>query len=292
MQRILVTGANKGIGLALVRAILERDDKACVILGSRDTARGQAAIDSLIETQPQWADRLVPLDLEVTSTESVENAAAHLRSKFPEERTPLHGIVNNAGIGLGSAQPTPVFEVNVRGVQRVCEAFLPLLDPAHGRIVNITSAAGPKFVSECPEDLRQFLTDDGIQWSSLEGFMDEYLDPATGALEGHGLRNSDAYGLSKACANSYTLCLAREHPNLSINACTPGWIDTDLTRYHAEASGKSPTELGMKPASEGTRSALYLLFEPLEGNGRYYGSDAVRSPLDAYRAPGDPPFQD
>ena len=291
MKRVLVTGANKGIGLALVRAILERDDKACVILGSRDTARGQAAIDSLVEARPHWAEQLVLLELDVTSTESVENAAAHLRSTFPQERTPLYGIVNNAGIGLGSAQPTPVFEVNVRGVQRVCEAFLPLLDPKEGRIVNITSAAGPKFVSECPEDLRQFLTDDSIQWSSLERFMDEYLDPATGALEGHGLRNSDAYGLSKACANSYTLCLAREHPNLGINACTPGWIDTDLTRYHAEASGKSPTELGMKPASEGTRSALYLLFEALEGNGRYYGSDAVRSPLDAYRAPGDPPFQ-
>jgi len=121
----------------------------------------------------------------------------------------------------------------------------------------------------------------------------------TGANKGIGLalvraileRDSDTYGLSKACANSYTLCLAREHPSLSINACTPGWIDTDLTRYHAEASGKSPTELGMKPASQGTRSALHLLFEALEGNGRYYGSDAVRSPLDAYRAPGDPPFQ-
>jgi len=291
MQRILVTGANKGIGLALVRAILKRDSDAFVILGSRDTARGQAAINSLVETRPQWTDRLMLLGLDVTNSDSVAGAAAQVRSRFPEEPSPLYAIINNAGIGLGSAQPTPVFEVNVRGVQRVCEAFLPLLDPEHGRIVNITSAAGPKFVSECPEDLRQFLTDDGIQWSSLLGFMDEYLDPATGGLEGHGLRNGDAYGLSKACANSYTLCLAREHPNLKINACTPGWIDTDLTRYHAESSGKSPTELGMKPASQGTGSALYLLFEALEGNGRYYGSDAVRSPLDAYRAPGDPPFQ-
>ena len=45
----------------------------------------------------------------------------------------------------------------------------------------------------------------------------------------------------------------------------------------------------MKSPADGARSALFLLFGEPEGNGRYYGSDAVRSPLDRYRAPGDPP---
>ena len=35
---------------------------------------------------------------------------------------------------------------------------------------------------------------------------------------------------------------------------------------------------------------MFLLFDELEGSGGYYGSDAVRSPLDQYRAPGSPPF--
>ena len=70
----------------------------------------------------------------------------------------------------------------------------------------------------------------------------------------------------------------------------PGWIDTDLTHFYAVSSGRSPEELGMTPPSEGTRAPLHLLFATLEGNGRYYGSDAVRSPIDAYRAPGDPPY--
>ena len=34
----------------------------------------------------------------------------------------------------------------------------------------------------------------------------------------------------------------------------------------------------------------FLLFEQLEGNGRYYGSDGRRSPLDRYRAPGTPAY--
>ena len=290
MQRILITGANKGIGLAIARGVLQHSSDTHVILGSRDSLRGKAAVDTLVDEQSEWSARLTQLDLDVTDENSVTQAAKQISAQFSDQQFPLYGVVNNAGIGLGSAEPRPVLDVNVRGIQRVCEAFIPLLDKARGRVVNITSAAGPKFVSECPEDLRHFLTDPGIEWTDLESQMNKYLDPTNGGLPGQGLRNEDAYGLSKACANSLTLWLARENPGLDINACTPGWIDTDLTRYHAETSGKSPAELGMKSPSEGARSALHLLFETLEGNGRYYGSDAVRSPLDAYRAPGDPPF--
>ena len=88
--------------------------------------------------------------------------------------------------------------------------------------------------------------------------------------------------------NAFTLAFAREHPALHVNACTPGFIETDLTRPYLERSGKSAAEMGMKPPAAGTRAPMYLLFGELDGNARYYGSDAVRSPLDRYRAPGDP----
>ena len=41
-------GANKGIGLACVEAILEKDDNSKVLLGSRDLARGEAAKAELV----------------------------------------------------------------------------------------------------------------------------------------------------------------------------------------------------------------------------------------------------
>ncbi len=46
----------------------------------------------------------------------------------------------------------------------------------------------------------------------------------------------------------------------------------------------------MKPPAQGARAPMHLLFGELEGNGRYYGSDAQRSPLDRYRSPGSPPY--
>lgn len=75
-----------------------------------------------------------------------------------------------------------------------------------------------------------------------------------------------------------------------MNACTPGFITTDMTRSYAAASGTSAADLGMKSPADGAKAPLHLLFAELEGNGRFYGSDAKRSPLDCYRAPGSPAY--
>ena len=46
------------------------------------------------------------------------------------------------------------------GIRRVSEAFVPLLQPQGGRIVNVTSAAGPMYVSKCTEAKKAFLDDE------------------------------------------------------------------------------------------------------------------------------------
>lgn len=266
MRRVLVTGANKGIGLAIAKAILEDHADTFVYLGSRDPARGKEAASGL-----GHADRVEVVAIDVASEASVKQAAASVKG-------PLHGIVNNAGIGRAAL--ADVLQTNVYGIHHVCEAFLPLLDPNGGRIVNVTSASGPTYVSKCDAERKKLLLDPEMTWPRLDAFMKERL--AAG--------EDDAYGLSKACANSYTMLLAREHPKLHVNACTPGFIETDLTQHYRDSQGKSAAELGMKPPSEGARAPMYLLFGELEGNGRYYGSDARRSPLDRYRAPGSAPY--
>merc|ERR1711936_45666 len=80
------------------------------------------------------------------------------------------------------------------------------------------------------------------------------------------------------------------------NSCTPGFIETDLTRPMAERAGKSPGEMGMKSTDQGTVAAVFLMMSDLQAeipdyqSGRYYGSDAVWSPVHKYRSPGDPPY--
>jgi NAD(P)-dependent dehydrogenase (short-subunit alcohol dehydrogenase family) len=283
MRRIVVTGANKGIGRALVSAILAHADDTFVYLGSRDPERGEAARAAL---GPEPATRVEVLPLDVADDRSVERARARL-----EPAAPLYGIVNNAGVGGGADSLAAVLAVNTHGVRRVCEALGPLV-VAGGRVVNVTSASGPSFVAKCSAARQRLFTNPSVEWSEIEALMNEALQiaAARGSFADAGLADGDAYGLSKACANAFTLAFARTHPQLHVNACTPGFIETDLTRRYLDGSGKTAQELGMKQPAEGTRAPMHLLFGELEGNGRYYGSDARRSPLDRYRSPSDPAY--
>merc|ERR1712136_733531 len=154
-----------------------------VLLGSRDEARGAAAVGEIAEATR--CDRIEFLPLDVSQDSSVTSAAQLVASKYGTESS-LYAVVNNAGIGIGNTV-RDTLNVNFFGPKRVCDAFIPLLCPSTGRIVNTSSASGPMFVANASRQQRS---------------------------------TRDAYGFSKACLNAYTVILAREHPNLLINAMT------------------------------------------------------------------------
>jgi NAD(P)-dependent dehydrogenase (short-subunit alcohol dehydrogenase family) len=290
MRRIFVTGANKGIGLAIVEAIVAEHADTFVYLGSRDVERGRAAAAGLGRKHPDWQARIEVVPIDVADDGSVADAGRRVKASLRGDT--LYGVVNNAGIGLGQDGLASVLGTNTLGVHRVCETFVPLIDSKAGRVVNVTSAAGPSFVATCSAERQRFFLDAEMTWPRLRAFIDECLTIASdaAAFAAKGLGNGSAYGLSKACTNTYTMIVAREHPSLRVNACTPGFIATDMTRHFAKSERKSPAELGMKTPAEGARAPMHLLFATLEGNGHYYGSDAKRSPLDRYRAPGSPEY--
>ncbi|MGI9287053.1 MAG: SDR family NAD(P)-dependent oxidoreductase [Pseudomonadales bacterium] len=285
MKSVLVTGANKGIGLAVVEAILREQPQYSVILGSRDHHRGETALNALLADNDAWSGRVETLELDVGSDQSVANAHALLAQRSSGNSPPLHGLVNNAGMGTGGI--AEVMNVNVHGIQRTSEAFAPLLIPG-GRIVNVTSAAGPNFVAKCDSQRQDFFRVSDTNWDQLEQFMQRCQELAPEGFASLGMNSESIYGLSKACANSYTLCLARRYPELLINACTPGFIETDLGKEFL--GSRTPSEAGMKSPAEGARVIVSLLFATPRGSGHYYGSDGLRSPVDRYRAPGMPEY--
>lgn len=139
-QTWMITGANRGIGLALTMELLRRGDH--VIAAARDPWGG-----ALAELAGVHVGQLTPLELDVTSDESVAAAKRALAGR------PLDVLVNNAGIyGLRDRQSAfdmdfdawrEVFEVNVYAPLRVAQAFLPNLEAGSGRkIATISSRMG------------------------------------------------------------------------------------------------------------------------------------------------------
>ena len=131
----LVSGANRGIGRAIVVELLEK--------GARKVYAGARNVDSLASLQETYGDRLVPLALDVTNPATIALAAAQVED--------LDLLVNNAGVLVfGSVLAENAEEslkqnldVNVFGVINLSNAMADKLKKeSETAIVNISSMAG------------------------------------------------------------------------------------------------------------------------------------------------------
>jgi NAD(P)-dependent dehydrogenase (short-subunit alcohol dehydrogenase family) len=169
VKAILVTGANKGIGLAITESILEDHDDTVVYMCCRDPSRGEASRLSLAHSH-----RAVVIPMDVASLSSVEAAARAVKESLEGRGIPhLHAIVNNAGIGSwdGSLPLEEVLAVNVMGIRNVSAHFVKHLHPHSGRVVNVTSASGPMFLAKASAELRLTLTNPRVEWKDIEEEM-------------------------------------------------------------------------------------------------------------------------
>ncbi|MDA1368881.1 NAD(P)-dependent dehydrogenase (short-subunit alcohol dehydrogenase family) [Glycomyces algeriensis] len=189
---VLITGANKGLGLEAARRLGALGWK--VFLGSRDEARGRDAVAKL---HADGADAvLVPLD--VTSDESVAAAFALVR----EHTATLDVLINNAGAPGHFVAPElatadelhGVYDTNVYGPVRVTHAFLPLLQAAANPRVIMVSSGGGSFAV--------------------------ITDPTQPVASMHEL----AYSSSKAALNMITVRYAQALPGIKFNVVTPGEV--------------------------------------------------------------------
>lgn len=197
----LVTGGNKGIGIAIVRGLAR--EGFTVLLGARSVEAGQKAADTIVGD-------VRPVVLDVTNQDQIDALAAKVAAEFGH----LDALVNNAGVNTITFRPLEnlpkpteenvddfknVYEVNVFGVVRMINAFLPLLTKADApRIVNVTSKRGS--IGE------------------------------EGAWVG---QPSMVYSSSKTALNALTVHYAREFADttLKINGAAPGHVATEFNNF-------------------------------------------------------------
>ena len=139
-RTMLVTGANRGIGLAIARQLAELGHS--VLLGSRDPSAGDAAAAPL---RRRGLD-VAPVHLDLTAPATIDAAINHI----PTSGRAVDTLVNNAGVlheqpllELTDAQIAESIAVHLTSPIRLIRSLVPgIVARGYGRIVNVSSGWG------------------------------------------------------------------------------------------------------------------------------------------------------
>ena len=216
-QNVMITGTGRSyaLGYNLVLRYLEAGDNVVA------TVRRES--EALLRLKGEYGERLHIVNMDISSTESVERAAFEVEAAIGH----LDLLINNAVLSaLGMEEDflhadmdsiLETFNVSALGTMRVMKAFYPLLKKGEGMslIINISSEAGS--ITKC--------------------FRSNYLD----------------YAMAKAAVNMGTMTFyndTKDDPGINIFCVHPGWIRTD-------GREENPVPLSPYDAAE----TLRLLFE-------------------------------
>jgi NAD(P)-dependent dehydrogenase (short-subunit alcohol dehydrogenase family) len=214
-QVALVTGANRGIGLAIAAGLAERGLR--VLLSARHSEAAEHAAAPLVAR----GLAVVPVTLDISAQQSV----AALAQQIQRSEGRLDILVNNAGAYYDTEQDVlsadlgvvqAALDTNLLGAWRCCQALVPLMRRhRYGRIVNVSSGAGA------------------------------FNEAGSG---------TPAYRVSKAALNMLTATLAAEliSEPILVNAACPGWVRTAMSGGAAprspEQGADTPVWLATLPA--------------------------------------------
>jgi NAD(P)-dependent dehydrogenase (short-subunit alcohol dehydrogenase family) len=213
MNRILITGANRGVGLELARQCTARGDR--VFTGCRSPEKTAA----LEELAIQYPGKVTILPLDVTNESSIASSAKLVAA----ETEAIDILFNNAAIfshgepikSFSADEAINMLNVNAVGQMLMAKHFLDLLKAGdESKIINISSEAG--------------------SISRMTGFRGYYY-----------------YG-SKALLNMYTRALAWDDQTqgITVIAIHPGWVRTDMGGPDAHISPTQSAK-GLLKVTEG-----------------------------------------
>ena len=135
---ILVTGANRGIGLNIIQRL---NNDGYTVIGTSRTNDGMNMISQEIKSNDGKG-----LKMDVTNQESINSAIKNIQDEYGS----LYGLVNNAGITndnllmrMTEEQWLSVIETNLTSIYRVTKSIVKdMMKAREGRIVNIGSIVG------------------------------------------------------------------------------------------------------------------------------------------------------
>lgn len=199
MQTVLITGANRGLGLEFTRQYLA--EGAYVIA----TCRHLEKAETLQSLQEEVGQRLTILSLDLSKEEAILNCAAQIK----EHISHLDILINNAGIPATSSGAKFSEDFGTLTAAGIMDVF-------------VTNAMGPLLLAQALIDLIK-AADAGVM---------AYISSLFASIERRDIRIGSCYGYagSKVAGNMYIRILAQELAPHNIRTVTldPGWVQTDM----------------------------------------------------------------
>lgn len=232
MKTVLITGANRSIGLETAKQLSKKG--LFVYLGTRSLEKGQAVVKDLYDTGFQ---HIKAIQIDVTNLDTIVEA----RNIIERAQGKLDILINNAGISKGFPESVlttsikdiqEVFDTNYFGMIRVTQTFMELLKKSENpRISNITSGLGSLNLHSDPN------------WKYYNVKLASYVP-------------------SKALVNAYTILLAYELKDLpfKVNAIDPGYTATDFNHHSGPGTVESAASFIVKHTLTGENAPTGTFF--------------------------------
>ncbi|MCO8122007.1 SDR family oxidoreductase [Stieleria sp. TO1_6] len=173
-KTVLVTGANRGIGLAIVQEAIDR--------GAAKVYAAVRKLDSAAPLVVQYGDKLIPVHLDLEDPATIQSAAG--------QASDVDVVVNNAGVlKTASALSDDAIEslqyeidINVFGLMRMAQAFAPVLKKnGGGALVQLNSVVSVKTFA----DIATYSASKAASYSITQGLRESLADQSTQVVSVH-----------------------------------------------------------------------------------------------------------
>ncbi|XP_054614695.1 C-factor-like [Dunckerocampus dactyliophorus] len=230
---VLITGANKGLGLEMVRQLAEDKGRVKKLFACCRDPDGPTA-EALQTLAKKFPEIIVIVTMDVTEQNSIQEAAKVIAPLLGSGG--LNLLVNNAGLGLESSLQTTTtkdmqdsFNTNVIGPMNIMKEFLPHLQTA-AKASKISGMSCNKAAV--------------INISAMDGSMDV-------TKETYSYMAILPFRVSKAALNMLTVCAAEEMKKDKIlcSVLHPGWVRTDTGGPEAEIDAQTSVKGMLKVMS-------------------------------------------
>jgi len=287
MIKVLITGANKGIGFSIIDALASAKHPTTnkgyhFILGSRDMQRGMDALNKLRLTHPESQITLSKVDM--LDRENLMDCASIIKDEFGE----IDILINNAGVNFAHLPFSKEnfkkeMDTNFNNARFFTEHLLSKdLIAEKGKIINTASELGkfffikertPSLYAQLSE-FKKWSEDELTTWANR--YEKEFVDPST-----RGLWQEDVYMATKMFLIMWTWIVASSNKkvvssSIQCYSFSPGYCQTDIAFPMIE-KGASPPK---KSPETGAKTAVRLIEMPFEIMPEYQGGFFYEEKLD------------